>query len=83
MERVKTGIKGLDDMLGGGFITETANLVEGAPGTGKTTLVRSLLQQLPDTADVALILDVTGIYKADIGLRDGRIAKIGKAGCFR
>ncbi|MFD0979237.1 urease subunit alpha [Tropicimonas aquimaris] len=28
----------------------------------------------------ALILDVTGIYKADVGLRDGRIAKIGKAG---
>ncbi len=28
----------------------------------------------------ALILDYTGIYKADIGLRDGRIAKIGKAG---
>ncbi|MEM1430080.1 MAG: urease subunit alpha [Pseudomonadota bacterium] len=28
----------------------------------------------------ALILDVTGIYKADIGLKDGRIAKIGKAG---
>ena len=25
-------------MLGGGFIRETANLVEGAPGTGKTTL---------------------------------------------
>ncbi|MER0236549.1 urease subunit alpha [Fulvimarina sp. MAC8] len=28
----------------------------------------------------ALILDHTGIYKADIGLKDGRIAKIGKAG---
>jgi len=28
----------------------------------------------------ALILDHTGIYKADVGLRDGRIAKIGKAG---
>jgi len=28
----------------------------------------------------ALILDVTGIYKADVGLRDGRIAAIGKAG---
>jgi urease subunit alpha len=28
----------------------------------------------------ALILDWTGIYKADIGLRDGRIWKIGKAG---
>ena len=28
----------------------------------------------------ALILDWTGIYKADIGLKDGRIAGIGKAG---
>lgn len=38
IERVKTGISGLDEMLGGGFVRETANLVEGAPGTGKTTL---------------------------------------------
>jgi len=38
MDRVKTGIKGLDEMLYGGFLPETANLVEGAPGTGKTTL---------------------------------------------
>ena len=28
----------------------------------------------------ALIVDVSGIYKADVGLRDGRIARIGKAG---
>ncbi|SHI94064.1 urease subunit alpha [Palleronia salina] len=28
----------------------------------------------------ALIVDHTGIYKADVGLRDGRIANIGKAG---
>ncbi len=38
MERVKTGIPGLDEMLWGGFLPQTANLVEGAPGTGKTTL---------------------------------------------
>jgi len=38
MERVKTGIPGLDEMLWGGFLSQTANLVEGAPGTGKTTL---------------------------------------------
>jgi len=37
-ERVKTHIKGLDEMLEGGFLPETANLVEGPPGTGKTTL---------------------------------------------
>ena len=36
----------------GGFIQLT-----GEVGTGKTTLIRSLLQQLPDTADVALILN--------------------------
>ncbi|WP_375260528.1 urease subunit alpha [Palleronia sp.] len=28
----------------------------------------------------ALIVDHTGIYKADVGLRDGRIAAVGKAG---
>ncbi|WP_071794935.1 urease subunit alpha [Natronohydrobacter thiooxidans] len=28
----------------------------------------------------ALIVDHSGIYKADVGLRDGRIAKLGKAG---
>jgi circadian clock protein KaiC len=38
IDRVKTGITGLDEMMGGGFLRGTANLVEGAPGTGKTTL---------------------------------------------
>jgi urease subunit alpha len=28
----------------------------------------------------AIVIDATGIYKADIGIRDGRIAGIGKAG---
>lgn len=38
MQRVKTGIAELDQMLRGGFLPESANLVEGAPGTGKSTL---------------------------------------------
>ncbi len=38
MQRVKTGIPELDEMLHGGFLPESANLVEGAPGTGKSTL---------------------------------------------
>jgi circadian clock protein KaiC len=37
-KRVATGIAGLDNMLGGGFIPGSANLVRGAPGTGKTLL---------------------------------------------
>jgi circadian clock protein KaiC len=36
--RVPTGIKGFDAMISGGFIPGSANLIEGAPGTGKTTL---------------------------------------------
>jgi circadian clock protein KaiC len=38
MKRVPTGIAGLDEMIEGGFLPQTANLVEGAPGTGKSTL---------------------------------------------
>ncbi len=37
-KRVATGIPGLDAMVNGGFLPRTANLVEGAPGTGKSTL---------------------------------------------
>jgi len=37
-ERIPTGIIGLDEMLHGGFLPQSANLVEGAPGCGKSTL---------------------------------------------
>lgn len=37
-QRVRTGISGLDDMLHGGFLEGSAVLLQGAPGTGKTTL---------------------------------------------
>lgn len=36
--RVETGITGLDKMLAGGFLPGSANLLRGAPGTGKTLL---------------------------------------------
>jgi len=34
--RVKTGIDGLDKLLGGGFLPKTVNVISGTPGTGKT-----------------------------------------------
>jgi circadian clock protein KaiC len=37
-ERVSTGVRGLDDMLGGGYYRGSSILVTGAPGTAKTTL---------------------------------------------
>ena len=36
--RLSTGIGGLDDILGGGLTPQRVYLVEGSPGTGKTTL---------------------------------------------
>lgn len=37
-ERVSTGINGLDNMTGGGFMRGSSILVSGSSGTGKTTL---------------------------------------------
>src|SRR6476661_2838461 len=36
--RLSTGITGLDDILCGGLTAQRVYLVEGTPGTGKTTL---------------------------------------------
>ena len=36
--RISTGIQGLDDVLGGGLTPSRLYLLEGTPGTGKTTL---------------------------------------------
>ena len=48
-------------------------------GMGQSQITRA--QGAMDTVITnALIVDYTGIYKADVGLRDGLIARIGKAG---
>lgn len=41
--RLSTGIEGIDDVLGGGLTPDRMYLVEGAPGTGKTTLALQFL----------------------------------------
>jgi circadian clock protein KaiC len=42
-DRVSTGITGLDDILGGGLDADRLYLIEGKPGTGKTTLALQYL----------------------------------------
>ncbi|WP_127103979.1 urease subunit alpha [Pararhodobacter zhoushanensis] len=48
-------------------------------GMGQSQITRAM-GSMDTVITNALILDYTGIYKADVGLRDGRIAVIGKAG---
>jgi circadian clock protein KaiC len=43
--RAKTGIEGLDDVLGGGLPTGRLYLLQGDPGVGKTTLAVSFLRE--------------------------------------
>lgn len=44
-ERSQTGIAGLDDVLHGGFIPHRLYLLEGDPGSGKTTLALQFLME--------------------------------------
>jgi KaiC/GvpD/RAD55 family RecA-like ATPase len=44
MERMSTGVKGLDDILGGGFPKGRTILVVGSPGSGKTILAMQFLR---------------------------------------
>ena len=44
-DRAATGIVGLDDILGGGLPCNRLYLVQGYPGTGKTTLALQFLRQ--------------------------------------
>lgn len=44
MERVSSGVKGLDEILGGGFPKGRTVLVVGSPGSGKTILALQYLR---------------------------------------
>ncbi len=55
LTRIATGIEGLDRMTGGGFVERSANLVEGAPGTGKTTLgLQFLIKGIEERGEAGL-----------------------------
>ena len=43
LPRASTGVEGLDDILGGGLARNRLHLLEGSPGTGKTTIALQFL----------------------------------------
>jgi circadian clock protein KaiC len=58
LERLATGIPGLDQVLVGGFVRGDACLVMGAVGTGKTTLANQLAHNVARAGGTALFVTV-------------------------
>ncbi|MGH8047013.1 MAG: ATPase domain-containing protein, partial [Chthoniobacterales bacterium] len=57
--RCTTGIKGLDDILGGGFPRNRIYLVQGSPGVGKTTLALQFLLEGARLGEPALYITLS------------------------
>jgi circadian clock protein KaiC len=68
LPRASTGVTGLDDVLGGGLARNRLHLLEGSPGTGKTTIALQFLMAGAKAGE-------TGIYvslaETEHELRDG------------
>jgi circadian clock protein KaiC len=60
ISRLKTGISGLDDILGGGLPEYSFNLLAGEPGTGKTTLAHQFMFANATPERPALFFTVLG-----------------------
>lgn len=58
-KKAKTGIQGLDDVLGGGFPAERFFLIEGSPGTGKTTLALQFLLEGAKNGEAGLYVTLS------------------------
>src|SRR6202047_1945622 len=66
--KAKTGIWGLDNILSGGFSRGHVFLVEGAPGTGKTTIALQFLMEGAKAGEKCLYITLS---ETEQELRDG------------
>jgi circadian clock protein KaiC len=60
INRLQTGVPGLDEILGGGLPEFSFNLIAGAPGSGKTTLAHQMMFALASAKRPALFFTVLG-----------------------
>jgi KaiC/GvpD/RAD55 family RecA-like ATPase len=55
-DRIRTGIKGLDNLIDGGFVKGSVNLVSGAPGTGKTIFGCQFMNEGLKNGEIAILI---------------------------
>jgi circadian clock protein KaiC len=67
-QRASTGITGLDDILGGGLTRNRLHLLEGSPGTGKTTIALQFLMAGAQVGEVGIYISLA---ETEEELRDG------------
>ena len=60
IQRLASGVPGLDELLGGGIPEFSFNLVAGTPGSGKTTLAHQIMFSLASPERKALFFTVLG-----------------------
>src|SRR5437762_10132196 len=60
IRRLPTGVRGLDQILGGGLPEFSFNLIAGAPGAGKTTLAQQIMFALSSPERPAVYFTVVG-----------------------
>jgi circadian clock protein KaiC len=80
IQRLPSGVPGLDAVLGGGVPEYSFNVIAGAPGAGKTTLVQQIMFAIARPDRPALYFTVLGEPPLKIPSSRSRTAS---CGCIR
>ncbi len=68
LPRASTGIAGLDEILSGGIARNRLHLLEGSPGTGKTTIALQFLMAGAEAGEIGIYVSLA---ESERELRDG------------
>lgn len=70
MQRVETGVEGLDEKIGGGLPESSVTLISGGPGAGKTTMCSHFLEKGLENDESCLMISTS--QKPDEIVEDSR-----------